>query len=970
MTFQGKRSRLRQSALTGVSAVALLTAAGAASALDVTGTVKSQKSGTSLEGAIIKIEELNRRAVAGSDGTFRFNNVPAGEYTIIVSYVGVEPMMRTVTVTDGDNVLEFSVPGGSDDIEEIFVLGQRGSLNSSISKQRAADNVANYLSADAAGNFPDQNVSEAVRRIVGLSVENDQGEGRYVIIRGLDPNLSSSSVGGVRLPSPEGGDRKVALDVVPSELLESIEVTKSLTPDMDGDAIGGNVDIKTLSGFDRDGLFVKAKAEGSYNRQQDEISPKFGLTVANRFNDRFAIAGAFSYYDRQFGSDNIEIDGGWTDEDAEDNSLDSVLYPEEVEFRDYVVERRRIGAALNIDFRPTTDHDLYIRGLFSDFKDSEIRTRKELKLNDGEFDFDNTNEATQTVALNGIEADWDMKDRIETQQILTVTAGGESRFKELTATYSISYSHAEEEEPDRLDTDFQGEDFNGGTNFTNLLMPQSVFFSPDDFAGITDPGNFELDTIEYSNNISEDDQLAFKLDLAYDTYWNDNPVMLKWGAKARLRDKSRDNTLIAYDGGWDDLTMADFVTTIDYPLDFAMANLGPDAVALRSFFNSNRSSLEFDSADTTVGSNATDYEAAEDIYASYLMGRVDIGNLRIVGGVRYEYTDFKTSSNFVTVGETVVLDPITGQPVLDEDGDPETEDVESITPQNSSNDYSHWLPSVNMRWEPKDNLVFRLAYFRSVVRPNISDVVPTGEIEFEEEFEDGVLERTTEGEIGNPDLVPMWAHNIDASVEWYPGNDAVISAGFFYKDIRNFVVSRTVEDVTINGVLFDEVVRPFNGDSGEIKGFELNYQQALTFLPGPLDGLIVGLNYTYVDSEAEVFDGEETRLIPLPKTSKNIANVVLGYEKGPLSLRAAMTYRDEYLDELNAETFGDRYVLDHTQWDLSASYALTDNVKIYGEVSNFNDRPFTAVFRNDDGDYLMQHEQYDWTANLGVKVKF
>ena len=125
-----------------------------------------------------------------------------------------------------------------------------------------------------------------------------------------------------------------------------------------------------------------------------------------------------------------------------------------------------------------------------------------------------------------------------------------------------------------------------------------------------------------------------------------------------------------------------------------------------------------------------------------------------------------------------------------------------------------------------------------------------------------------------------------------------------------------------------------------------------------------------MDSEAEIFDGEETRVIPMPKTSKNVANVVVGYEKGPISLRAAMTYRDEYLDELNAGGFGDRYVLDRTQWDFSASYSVTDNVKIYGEVSNANDALYQAVYRNEDGDFLMQHEQYDWTANFGVKVKF
>jgi len=967
MSFDTQRTKMRRAALTSASALAVL-AATAAHGADVTGQVKTKNSSTALEGAVIKIEELNRRASTASDGTFRFNNVPAGDYTVIVSYIGAEPMMQKITVTEEGGRLEFTVGGDAKDIEEIFVLGQRGSLNSSISKQRAADNVSNFLSADAAGNFPDQNVTEAVRRIVGLSVENDQGEGRYVIIRGLDPNLSSSSISGVRLPSPEAGDRKVALDVIPSDLLETVEVTKSLTPEMDADAIGGNVDIKTLSGFDKDGLFIKAKAEGSYNRQQDEITPKFGLTLANAFNERFAIAGSISYYNRKFGTDNIEIDGDWTDEDDEDQTIDG-LYPEELEFRDYVVERRRIGAALNLDFRPSDDHELYVRGLFSDFKDTELRNRMELKLSDGEFDLDAADGSDGFVYMNGIEADRDLKDRIETQKIYSVVGGGESHFDKLTATYSIAYSYAEEAEPDRVDTDFKGEDFNSGVVFSDRMMPGSTFQSLADLQGLQDLSAYEIDAIEYTDNKATDKQLAFKFDLAYDTYAGDNPLQLKWGAKARLRKKKLDANFQVYEdlGGY---TLDDFSAETDYPLDMAVGNLGASSPALRDFFFANRGNFELNAIDSALGDEAVEYDAKEDIYATYMQGRIDIGNLRIVGGLRYEYTDFETNSNFVSAGEEVVIDPDSGLPVLDDEGDPETEDVLDISPVNRSRNYDYFLPSLNLRWEPKENLVTRLAYFRSVVRPNISKVVPTGVIEYEEELDDGVVERTTEGEIGNPGLVPMWAHNLDASIEWYPNNDAVVSVGVFYKDIHNFIVDRTLEDVRVNGIYFDEVVRPFNGDKGTIKGIELNYQQALTFLPGLLDGLIVGLNYTYVDSEAEVFDGEETRVIPMPKTSKNVANIVLGYEKGPISLRAAMTYRDEYLDELNAGGFGDRYVLDHKQWDFSASYAITDNIKVYGEVSNANDRPFQAVYRNDDGDFLMQHEQYDWTANMGVKVKF
>ncbi|MCK0070591.1 TonB-dependent receptor [Kordiimonas laminariae] len=967
MSIPSKLKNVRRAVLTTASAVAIL-ASGAAYAADLSGRISDSENAVALEGAIVQIKELNRRTVTNAEGGYYFGNIPAGEYTLIINYIGTDPIERKVTVSEDRGKLDIAY-GANEGVDEVIVVtGLRGSLNSSLAKQRSADNVANFLSADAAGNFPDQNVSEAVRRIVGLSVANDQGEGRFVIIRGIDPNLSSSSIGGVRLPSPEGGDRQVALDIFPSEILESVEVTKSLTPDVDGDAIGGNVDIKTLSGFDRDGLFVKAKLEGSYNRQQDDISPKGALTIANKFSDRFAIAGSFSYFDRDFGSDNVEVDGGWINEDDEDQTIDALI-PEELEFRDYVISRRRIAAALNLDFKPTDSTDLYIRSLYSNFKDSEIRSRVELKFDEGEFDLDNTNTADGVAFQNGIEADRDVRNRVETQKILTVQAGGETRLDSMRIEYSASYSKAEENEPNRFDIDFAGEDFNAGVNFRNRLLPNSAFLNQADFDGIRDASAYELDTIEFGNNFTDDEQIAFKLDIAKDLYWNDNPVLIKWGAKARLREKSRNDSTIVYDGNLGDVTLADFRTDIDFPPDFAVGDFGPDAAAVEDYFRANVSTFEINEADTLIASDAVDYEAEENIYASYILGRIDVGALRVIGGVRYEYTDFKTSSNFVTVGEEIVRDA-DGNPVLDDEGEPETEDVTSVSPVNTDRDYGHWLPSVNLRYELKPNLLLRAAYFRSVVRPNIDDIIPTGEIEFEDEFEDGEIDRTTEGTIGNGALVPLTSNNLDFGIEWYPNNDSIISAGVFYKKIKNFVVDRTLEDVTINGIDFSEVVQPFNGDEATVKGIELNYQQALTFLPGPLDGIILGLNYTYVDSDATIDTGEEVREIPLPRTSKNIANIVLGYEKGPLTLRAALTYRDEYLDEVDSEGFGDRYVLDHKQWDFSASYEIYDGVKLYGTMSNVNDRPFQAAFRTGGQDFLAQYEEYDWTASFGVKAKF
>ncbi|WP_417320426.1 TonB-dependent receptor [Emcibacter sp.] len=922
------------------TALSLTTITSVASAADFTGTVLEGSERYALEGAMVEIRSEGLKTTTDTDGRFRFRGLAAGTYEVSISYVGTAPVTRTITLGEED-VSEMFV-FGQDDLEEIVVTGFRGSMNSSLNKQRAADNIANYLSADAAGNFPDQNIAEAARRLVGVSMETDQGEGRFVIVRGIDPNLNSTTINGTSLPSPEGDERKVAMDVIPSELLETLQVTKSATPDMDGDFIGGNIEVKTISGFDKDERLIKLKAEGSYNKLVDELSPKVSATYADQLSEKLAIAASVSWQERKHGSDNKEIDGGWKTEDDEDNEI-SAFYPAEMELRDYVVTRERFGAALNIDFRPVENTNLYLRSLYTRFKDTELRQRTEVKFEDGEF-ADGAAETGPEIYFLEAEADRDLKDRIETQKIFSTVLGGETFLDSWSLEYSVSYSHSEEREPDRLDTDFKSdEDVNVGVDISDPLLPFGIFASDADRALFTNPGNYELDSMEYSDNITEDDEWAFKLDVRRDMDFGGNQGYIKFGGKYKMREKTRDNTFLVYED-LGDFTLADFLTDIDYDIDVTQGGIGADHQALRDHYTANVGSFELQEDDTTLGSEALNYTANEDIIAGYLMGSVDVDNLRVVAGVRVEHTEFDSTANQVIVGDENVINEVTGE-----------------------NSYTDWLPSVNLRYDlDGSNAVFRAAYYKSVVRPKIGDMVPSGEIEAEED--DGEIIR--EGSLGNASLNPYRAHNFDLGVEWYPNNDSIVSAGVFYKEISNFHFDQTFEDVTLNGIDFAEVVQPQNGEDAKVTGIELNYQQQLTMLPAPFDGLLVGANYTYTDSEGQYVNGDgELVDIPLPKTSEHVANGIVGYEKGGFSIRAALSYRSEYLDEVN-EGDGNRIVLGRTLLDVTASYEVMENIKIYGEVSNLTNEKWTAVYRTEDGDRMMQYDEFDMTINFGVKAKF
>jgi len=270
------------------------------------------------------------------------------------------------------------------------------------------------------------------------------------------------------------------------------------------------------------------------------------------------------------------------------------------------------------------------------------------------------------------------------------------------------------------------------------------------------------------------------------------------------------------------------------------------------------------------------------------------------------------------------------------------------------------LPSLNLKYAADNDVVLRAAVYRSIFRPNIQDLAPR----FVVEQDDG---DEREGEFGNPELDPYVAWNLDLSAEWYFQDSAVLQAGVFYKDIDDFIIRTVFEDFDFNGIFVNEGVIPENGDSADVLGIELNYQQALSHLPEPFDGLLVGVNYTYVDSEGEF----GSRSIALPGTSEHVLNFTLGYEKGPLSMRLGWVYRDEYLDEVSSDGETDRFVDEHASLDFTAKYDLTEKTQVFLEAINITDEPFVAFLRTPEyGDRAMQYEEYSFTLNVGFRAVF
>ncbi|MFC3443010.1 TonB-dependent receptor [Sphingobium rhizovicinum] len=929
-------NRLFRGASRAAIVIALATPA-AALAGTITGTVSDGTGTRALQSTQLRIVENGRVAEAGRDGNYRFPDVAPGTYTIEARYVGADPVRTTVVVpASGD--IDADIRIGSDVDSSIIVVGQVANQASTLSRQRAADGVESVLTRDAIGQFPDQNVAESIRRLPGVNILNDQGEGRFVSVRGLDPELNAASVNGTRIPAPESDVRSVALDVIPSELIESIEIKKSLTPDMDGDTIGASIEINTTSAFDRKKDLYSVKLEGSYNEFADALTPKGSFDFSTRLSDRFGIAGGLSYYKRKFESDNIEA-ADWTE------SEDGVAYAEELQYRDYDVERKRIGGSLSLDWLATDTTKLYARGLYSQFEDQEYR---------GDVIFQMSAEPESGDATSAQFSDEDgrirvrrrMKDRFEKQRIKSLTLGGETNTGPWKLTYAGSWSEASEREngsidPTRFQADFRNDGVNVGFDYSNPMKP--VYSVTGNTEAFYDASNYEFDELERTTlSNSKDREYTVKGDISRAFAMDSGTFTVQTGMKARWRKKSYDLQSDVYDGYDGGYTLADVLGGQTYRIQDILpqaSHTGPS-----NFFYDNQSNFELNAFDTLLNSTTSDYSVTEDILSSYLMGRWDSDTLRVITGVRMEQT-----RNDIRAFQTVA----TGGDV---------EDI-TITPTRFIRNYTNWLPSLTVRYEPVRNLVFRFGGYKSLVRPKLSNLAPRFDIN-----------EDREATLGNPNLKPYSAWNMDASAEWYFGTNAALTGGFFWKSIKDFVVEQTIEQKgVIYGVNYDQLTTYINGDTAKIKGFELSYSQVMSFLPAPFDGLLVNANYTYTDAKGTVLtDGDiaDPRTIPLASSSKNTFNIVLGYEKGPISLRAAGTYRDKYLDELGGKAEDDRYVDNHFQLDLSAKYRVAPGVRVFAEWINVGNEPYFAYQNYAGGKRLLQFEEYNWTAKFGVTASF
>ncbi|WP_069961671.1 TonB-dependent receptor [Lacunisphaera limnophila] len=916
------------------AAVAALACTGltlaAQTAGSLSGRVTDASTGLSLSGARVTIADTGLETFTGPSGDYSFGSVPAGAAIVEVNYVGYPVVSRNVEI---GGVTRLNVVFNSETVEldKLVIEGAAVGTARAINQQRAAATYTNIIASDEIGNFADQNAAEAIQRIPGVSLYRDQGEGRYIVLRGLNYTFTSVKVNGGSFAGADLGERATALDVIPADALSAIEVTKVPTPDMDGEGLGGQVNIRTKSPFESDGLAASFSAQGQYADQSGEYSKKFNGYVSQLFgaDKQYGFLIAPTWQERKFGSYNFENGGAWLS--PADNGT-AFYTMSELAFRDYVINRERYGVNAAFEARPDSTTSFYVHGGFNRFTDTESR---HLTL----FDFTEATLNRSSVTANSATYTGmrryarRLRIREKDQDVTTFSAGGAKQLGAWKVEVQAGYTKGDERRPDELTARFRRNtrdtsvryDTDGAYNVSVTQLAGASFFEPSSYA------YQRIDLVNESGSETETD-LGFHA--RYD--FTGRPAYLKFGALFRAKEKESEGE--AYELG-------------SAPATFTFANLAEPAsdypylrvpristAAVKEAFYANRAG--FTGGRVFEDSEFEDFSLNEDVLSGYVMGGSQFGQLNVLGGVRVERTEFETTGNELDLVNEV------------------------STARTAKQSYTNVLPGVHFRYDLTKSVVLRASWSNSLARPSFSDTA----------FRSLVNSDDFEITRGNPALDALEATNWDASVEYYLPSLGVLSAAVFHKEIENF--SYEYEDpspLVINGDSYD-LTTYANGSDGKITGLELAYQQQLRMLPSPFDGLGLMANITFLDSKAD-YPTRPGENVPFVGQSDRTGNLALTYEKAGLFLRLALNFRTERLREdepIGGAAWQDIYVDDFKQLDLTARYKLTKNWELYGEMLNLTDEPFRVYLNSPgttQGKRLGQVEEYGWSANFGVRWK-
>lgn len=903
----------------------------------VTGTLTHN--GLPISGATVSIADATTQTQA--DGQFLLNVAQPGSLTLHWSHPQYVSSTQSVTAIEGQmvNVGALSL---TEMPERIQVLGNitRGEA-SSLLLQKQAKSIKNWVSADGIGKLPDRNAAEAVARIPGISIERDQGEGRFVAIRGLPSQWNSATINGDRLPTAEEEttSRATAFDFFPSELIEYVEVSKALTPDMEGDAIGGSVNFITKNAPTERMLSVSA-GYGDAEQAQDNAY-NVNLLFGDRIGDRFGYLINGTVWERGWGTDNYEPRRGGDSKGIK-----------RLELRDYTGERTTYGVNVSAEYE-LDGSSVYARYLYGTLEDDERHFKHRYRFDKDRVELQHIhNELITEMHSAEIGGDWEFGDGLLDWKLATYV--NEFRYGDVPNGQDNSYFVARF---DQTDVGYQGlgcsdasfgcadnlayNTIDGGSDPWDAISTHL----PSDFAMVH--SQTKLKYIElYKIHVEEKDKLVAQLN--YRQPLSDE-LELKLGLK--YRDKERRARYADEFYTWDESkgptpTLADFALIdqpgrsdfldqldIDYSTQFSQV-VPLDVIA--DFWTQNRDNFVLDTDESIsinlgrgLGRNFDLNETHQSVYGMLTYEGWD--NWIVLGGVRATRTDTEVHG-YAYQADTQTLSRATG-----------------------NKDYWSILPSLHLTYQFSDDTNFRLALTRSFARPDFGQISP------------GTTYSEADNELvgGNPDLDPTYANNIDLLFEHFFDEVGVFAAGVFYKDIQDpiFTSTRKGEYLGQTGVT---IMRPDNGDDAWLAGMELTYNSSFEFLSPALSHFGFMTNATITDSQMTI--PERDKKVNIPRQADLLYNASLYFDNKTASVRLAYNFKDEYIEEHGSSDATDRYYGEYASLDFSATYQINDAILLYLEANNLTDEPLHYYLG--DEDRPLQVEYYGAKAMVGFKGNF
>ena len=835
----------------------------------------------------------------------------------------------------------------NDQVEEIVVTGQREAQRAAIAVKRAEFVVADVVSADDIGKLPDHNTASALRRIPGVSVMEDQGEPRFPVLRGLRSTYNRTTVDGAVVASVDETGRTVPMDIVPSVMAGRLEVIKTVTPENDGNAIGGVINVTTRSAFDHKGPFFNGLGSlGQYERsggvRNDKKSYRLAFAAGRTFgaNDEWGVVIGAS--DEQLDYDIPQVESQdpsvreYTAAGAPVNSGaangNGIQVPTYLRLFWYNNTKRRSGVNGKVEYRPSDAFRWEASALFAHMQDDEERIEyRQEPLG---------NVANQTPTSGSFARG---RSVIQLNQPITKREIGLARtaFQWTPLTQwkvdgDLVYSQAGLEVPNHsvefrtVDTD--GANYAFSYDTTNPLFP---IFRPVNDAALRNPANYRLQQHRDALTKTDEDTFQGRFNIAFDDEGGDRNLKAKAGGLLRSTSRKFISRQTNYTAGSGFIyTLAEVDKEGPSELIAGRYLLSPriDVDQAMNFFNANRSRFT-----TTTTAPTGDYKVDEDIYAGYLQASYRLGDFIVLGGVRYEHT--KVASNAVRQASGV------------------------LTPVSNSGSYDNWLPSVHLQWKPRHDFIVRAAWTNTIGRPDYSSLAASENLTF-----DGAQARLSRG---NPALKPRESEGFDISAEFYP-RDGLISVALFSKSIKNEIFTLTgIENLDIGrGVEAVVVSTPRNAETAKIKGLEFAIQQAFTFLPAPFDGFGFNGNLTLLDTEFAFRTTAGRRVTGLFQQPDITTNESIYYQSGPFEARVSHNYIGGFLETIN-DTIpnADQYWKGRHLFDASISWRFNSHFTVFAEAQNISNTGRQEV-TGPGQRYLQEWANYGRTYWLGVAASF